>query len=121
MPVYITEFQFGTADRALDASRVQVANQTDRGLAYQHYAATAFSYPSVIGICYSQWMDDVPLGRGDGENFNIGVVDITNRPYPHMVDAIKSISDNMYRIHTKQIRELPRPVPSVIVKDLPPE
>ena len=44
------------------------------------------------------------FGRRDGENYNIGLVDITDRPYPHMVKAIQAVSENCYEVH-RGVRE----------------
>lgn len=102
LPVFISECQFGSCDRGLNPSPVCFATQTGRGKAYEAYLEEAFTHPAVIGVCYSRWMDDHLLGRADGRNFNIGLVDITNRPYPAMQEAIIRISGRMYRIHGKE-------------------
>ena len=46
----------------------------------------ALSY--FLGVHWFQWQDQPVLGRMDGENYNIGLVDVTNRPYPELVQAL---------------------------------
>ncbi len=99
LPMIIGEYHFGTTDRALGESLVRVNSQEERGIAYRNYSEAAFSHPALIGLSWFQWNDQEMFGRRDGENYNIGLVDITDRPYPHMVDAIKTVSDNCYEIH----------------------
>lgn len=99
LPMIIGEFHFGTTDRALGESLVRVNSQEERGIAFRNYSDAAFSHPALIGLSWFQWNDQEMFGRGDGENYNIGLVDITDRPYPHLVNAIKAVSDNCYEIH----------------------
>lgn len=99
LPMIIGEYHFGTVDRALGESLVRVNSQEERGIAYRNYSEAAFSHPAMIGLSWFQWNDQEMFGRRDGENYNIGLVDITGRPYPHMVDAIKAVSENSYEVH----------------------
>ncbi|HYQ57169.1 MAG TPA: hypothetical protein VEP89_07455 [Draconibacterium sp.] len=99
LPMIIGEFHFGTTDRALGESLVRVKSQEERGIAFRNYSEAAFSHPALIGLSWFQWNDQEMFGRRDGENYNIGLVDITDRPYPHMVKAIQTVSDNSYEIH----------------------
>ena len=38
-------------------------------------------------------------GRFDGENYNIGFVDVTDRPYPELTEALKAAHHRLYRVH----------------------
>jgi hypothetical protein len=38
-------------------------------------------------------------GRFDGENYNIGFVDVTDRPYQDMVNASKELHKRLYSVH----------------------
>lgn len=99
LPMIIGEFHFGTTDRALGESLVRVNSQEERGIAFRNYSEAAFSHPALIGLSWFQWNDQEMFGRRDGENYNIGLVDITDRPYPHIVEAIQAVSANSYEIH----------------------
>jgi len=50
---------------------------------------TRAANPAIIGTHWFQFIDQPNTGRMDGENYNIGMVDITDRPYPEMVAAMK--------------------------------
>jgi hypothetical protein len=99
LPMIIGEYHFGTTDRALGESLVRVNSQKERGIAYRNYSEAAFSHPALIGLSWFQWNDQEMFGRGDGENYNIGFVDITDRPYPDMEEAIKAVAGNSYEVH----------------------
>jgi hypothetical protein len=98
-PVLIGEFHFGTPGRGLAASLVQVRDQNERGIAYRYYVENAFAMPEMIGTHWFQWADQPCTGRFDGENYNIGLVDVTDRPYPEMVQALRETHGRIYRVH----------------------
>ena len=99
MPMIIGEFHFGTTDRGLGESLVRVVSQEDRGTAYRNYTEKAFSHPALIGTSWFTWYDPPFFGRGDGENYNIGLLDVTDRPYKWMVRAIQAVSEDCYDVH----------------------
>jgi hypothetical protein len=101
-PVIIGEFHFGTPGRGLAASLVQVRDQAERGAAYRYYVENAFALPEMIGTHWFQWADQPCTGRFDGENYNIGLVDVTDRPYLELIEAIKLAHRRLYRVHLEQ-------------------
>jgi hypothetical protein len=98
-PVVIGEFHFGVPERGLSAGLVQVKNQVERGVAYRYYVEQAFAMPEVIGAHWFQWADQMPTGRFDGENYNIGLVDVTDRPYLELIEAMKITHERLYKVH----------------------
>ncbi len=104
MPLLIGEFHFGTVDRGMAQSLWQVDSQEERGIAYRHYTETAYAHPALIGTSYFQWADQDMTGRGyDGENYNCGLVDVTDRPYKPLVEAISATSRRLYFVHLGQL------------------
>ena len=104
MPLLIGEFHFGTTDRGMSQSLWQVDTQEERGIAYRHYTESAYSHPGLIGTSYFQWPDQDLTGRGyDGENYNCGLIDVTDRPYPYMAEAISETSRRLYNVHSGSI------------------
>ena len=99
LPMIIGEFHFGTTDRGLGESLVRVTSQEDRGTAYKNYCEAAFSHKALIGTSWFTWYDQPLFGRGDGENYNIGLIDATDRPYKWMVKAIRDVSRDCYAVH----------------------
>ncbi len=98
-PVMIGEFHFGALDRGLAPGLRQTRNQEERGVAYRYYVEQAASQPALIGTHWFEWVDEPATGRHDGENYNIGMVDVTDRPYREMVDAIKATNKRLYAVH----------------------
>ena len=98
LPMIMGEFHFGAIDRGMAPGLVQVANQQERAVAFQYFAENAFAHPCLIGIAWFQYTDQGMLGRGDGERYNIGVVDVTDRPYP-IVEGIRQTAENAYKVH----------------------
>jgi hypothetical protein len=99
-PVLLSEWHFGSAlDGSLPTSGLQtVVSQQERGEAYRTYAEHGFARPEVIGMHWFQWTDQALLGRGDGENYNIGLLDACSQPYPALTDAARRAHENMYDI-----------------------
>ncbi|WP_373060132.1 hypothetical protein [Zunongwangia sp. H14] len=103
-PIMIGEFHHGAIDRALPATGITgVFTQEDRGKAYRNYVEEGFSRPELIGMHYFQWIDQPIYGRFDGENYNIGVVDMNNLPYPELTEAMTITNERIYRIGTDEV------------------
>jgi hypothetical protein len=98
-PIIIGEFHFGVPGRGLAAGLVQVRDQAERGIAYRHYVEQAAAFPAVIGTSWFQWVDQPCTGRMDGENYNIGIVDVTDRPYPDLVEAMRTTHRRIQAVH----------------------
>ncbi|MDR2763762.1 MAG: beta-galactosidase [Tannerella sp.] len=97
-PVLLSEWHFGSAlDGNLPTSGLQtVISQAERGEAYRTYAENGFSRPEIIGMHWFQWTDQPLLGRGDGENYNIGLLDACSLPYTELTEAARIAHENMY-------------------------
>jgi len=104
LPYLIGEFHFGTVDRGLSQALWQVDSQEERGVGYRYYMEQGFAHPALIGTTYFQWSDQDVSGRGDGENFNHGVFDVTDRPYKHMAEAMMETNKRLYGIHSGEIQ-----------------
>jgi hypothetical protein len=100
LPVLIGEYHFGVPDRGMAAGIVQVSSQEDRGIAYRFYNEQGYAHHSLIGAHWFQWIDQPNTGRMDGENYNIGLLDVTDRPYPEMVKAMQETHQRLYGIHS---------------------
>jgi hypothetical protein len=101
LPIIIGEFHFGTPGRGHAPGLAQVSNQAERGVAYRYYVENAAAHPSVVGTHWFQWIDQPSTGRSyDGENYNIGLVDVTDRPYPEMINAVKETFKRLQDVHS---------------------
>lgn len=99
MPMINGEFHFGTIDRGMAPGLVQVADQEERAVAFRYFAENGFSHPALVGIAWFQYTDQGLLGRADGERYNIGLVDVTDIPYP-IVKGIRAASENIFAVHS---------------------
>lgn len=73
--------------------------QQQRADAYRSTVGGAAGCSFIIGVDWFQLTDEPPEGRGDGESYNFGVLDIWGHPYREMFDAIKETSGNVNDIH----------------------
>src|SRR4029453_1592138 len=95
-PVIVSEYSFHALDgrsgnRNTFGFPAQVANQKARAQGYRDMTTRLARLPYVIGADWFQWMDEPPSGRlRDGEDVNFGVVDVNDRPYGALVDAVRS-------------------------------
>jgi len=98
-PVIIGEFHFGVPADGLGAGLVQVRDQKERGVAYRYYVEQAAALPGFIGAGWFIGTDESVTGRMDGENYNIGFVDVTDRAYPELVSAAKETMKRLLDVH----------------------
>jgi hypothetical protein len=80
----------------------QTKNQEERGIAYRFYVENAAAHPALIGTHWFQWIDQPSTGRFDGENYNIGFLDVTDRPYSELTNAVKETYKRLLDIHSGQ-------------------
>jgi hypothetical protein len=104
-PVLIGEFHFGALDRGLCHSGLRgVADQNQRADAYYHYVEGALKNPQMVGTHWFQYSDQAYTGRFDGENLQIGFVDICDNPYPEIIEASRKIGYPMYKIRYNDLK-----------------
>jgi hypothetical protein len=98
-PTIIGEWHFGAHDAGLFAAGIgRVANQEDRGRAYRVYVEDAATDPLCVGVHYFILNDQPLLGRFDGEHYQIGFVDICNRPYKPICHAARETHERLYAV-----------------------
>jgi len=98
-PLLIGEFHIGAPDRGLSSGLVQAMNQDERGKAYRYYVEQSAAHPAMIGTHWFQWLDQPATGRADGENYNIGFVDVTDRPYSDLLAAARETHRRLLEVH----------------------
>ncbi len=102
-PIMIGEFHLGVPADGLGAGLVQTADQVERGKGYRYYVEQAAALPCFLGAHWFQWSDEPVLGRFDGENYNIGLVDNTNRPYVELIEAAKVTHKRLHDVHAGKV------------------
>jgi len=100
-PIIIGEFHFGALDRGmLHPGLRAVGDQEQRAQAYRHYLEEALKHPNIVGAHWFQYREQVVTGRSDGENFQIGFVDIADRPSSELIEVARSIGERMYGLRS---------------------
>jgi len=102
MPIIIGEFHFGALDRGMFHTGLKkTMNQQDRAEKYKSYVQGALRNPHIVGTHWFQYKDQATTGRGDGENYQIGFLDICDTPYPEIVRACREVGYGMYEFRLK--------------------
>ncbi len=96
-PVIIGEFHFGALDRGMfHTGLVPTPSQEARAAAYRDYVTGALRHPHLVGTHWFQFGDQATTGRGDGENYQIGFVDVCDTPYPETIAACREVGYSLY-------------------------
>jgi len=92
-PCLVSEFGFGATDRGMfGGGLVQVGSQEERAASLKAYMASVLGSPSFVGAHWFQYSDEPLTGRlFDGENYNDGMVNVADNPYPEIVTATRSV------------------------------
>ncbi len=95
----VGEWHFGALDVGLPASGIgHLKNQADRAKAYRVYLEDAAADPYCVGAHWFILYDQSALGRFDGENYNIGFLDVCHRPYPELSAGAILSHEHMYQV-----------------------
>jgi hypothetical protein len=96
-PTIIGEFHFGALDRGMFHTGLRkTASQQDRADKYKSYVKGALQNPYIVGTHWFQYKDQATTGRGDGENYQIGLIDVCDKPYPEIIRAVREVGYNLY-------------------------
>ena len=96
-PYLVGEFHFGAMDRGMFSPGLGVSSdQLDRARRYREYVEAAVDDPKFVGVHWFQWQDQPLCGRMDGENYNIGFVNVADDPYREMVTAARTVAAGLY-------------------------
>ncbi len=96
-PVMIGEFHFGALDKGSFHIGIKKAkDQAERGQMYQNYIQGALRHPNIVGAHWFQYIDEPNTGRFDGENYNVGFVDIADNPFEELINKVKETTYSMY-------------------------
>lgn len=108
-PVVVGEFHFGALDRGMFHTGLQeTESQAERAAAYKRYVNGALRNPQIIGTHWFQYNDQATTGRGDGENYQIGFVDIADTPYIETIGACREVGYRIYEIRSASVTKNPK-------------
>lgn len=103
VPLIIGEFHFGALDRGLfHTGLVPVESQDARAEAYRSYVRGCLKHPQFVGCHWFKYRDECTTGRPlDCENYQIGFLDICDRPYPETIAASRDVGYTMYEFRAR--------------------
>jgi hypothetical protein len=103
-PILVGEYHFGALDAGLPASGIgHVPDQEARGKAFRVYLEDAATKPWCVGVHYFTLYDQSAIGRFDGENYNIGFLDVCNRPYEPLAAAARASHERLYQVAAGEV------------------
>jgi len=97
-PSIIGEFHNGASDSGLlNPGLIHASSQADRGKKYKEYMNSVIDNPYLVGAHWFQYIDSPLTGRAyDGENYNVGFVNVADIPYQPLVEAAKQVNATLY-------------------------
>ncbi len=103
-PILVGEFHFGCFDRGMfKPGLAPVCDQAERARSYTRFVEGCLQHPLFVGCHWFQYRDQPLLGRGDGEAYQIGFVDVCDRPYPELCRAARRIGAELYEKRMKGV------------------
>ena len=108
-PVMIGEFHTGALDAGLPTNGIRSsASQAERGYHYSYYVEQGAVLPELIGAHYFQYNDQALLGRGDGENCNVGLIDACGKPHEEMIEKMIETNARIMDIRLGKVKPTDR-------------
>jgi hypothetical protein len=110
-PIMITEYYVAARDNRSGNKNsgdifTIVDSQAERAAAVRTRLSWFASLPYVVGAHWFQFSDEPTFGRGDGEDYNFGLVDIEDRPYDELVAAFTETNGAVPEIHREAGKQI---------------
>jgi hypothetical protein len=80
---------------------LKVGSQTERAMAVQKGLENFARYPNIVGTHWFQYYDEPQGGRSDGEDYNMGLVDIYDQPYEELAASFQRMNSSLPRLHAQ--------------------
>lgn len=103
-PLMVTEYYMSAMENSSgnrnDSSGFPVVQtQAERAENVRRQTELLLRQPNLVGAHWFQYYDEPQHGRGDGENYNFGLVDTSNRPYEDLTSVFHHLS--LKQIHSQ--------------------
>jgi hypothetical protein len=103
-PVLITEWFFAANQNRTgnknNGHLMTVETQDQRAVGAAAAQENFAAFPGIVGTHWFQYYDHPRGGRPDGEDYDFGLVDINDRPYERVTEALAAANRQVPRIHT---------------------
>ena len=123
-PILVTEYYMcatenRSGNRNSSAGFPVVRTQRERAGSFRNNLTALARLPFVVGAHWFQYYDEPTRGRSDGEDYNMGLVDINNQPYEELTAAARSLHPEAIHARPADINRTvrgPFVIPSASVK-----
>ncbi len=120
-PILISEWFFAAQENRSgnlnNGHLMTVRTQAERARGAAAAAQRFAQNPEIVGIHWFQFYDHPTGGRADGEDYNFGLVDLDDRPYEELVEALSRTNSRLPEIH--QAARFPLPPPHGAQPEIP--
>jgi hypothetical protein len=116
-PVLVTEFFFAAKENRSgnqnETARnkypkpghlMTVETQAERASGVRNALRNFARFPNVVGTHWFQYCDEPVGGREDGEDYNMGLIDLANRPYEEVTEVFRQWNPKLDAIHRESGR-----------------
>jgi hypothetical protein len=102
-PILVSEWFFAARDNRTgnrnNGHLMTVATQDERAAGAAAATLNFAAVPELVGAHWFQYYDHPKGGRGDGEDYDFGLVDINDEPYQHLTSALASANRRAVAVH----------------------
>jgi hypothetical protein len=110
-PVLVTEWFFAATENRTgnrnNGHLMTVATQAERAAGAATATANFAALPEIIGAHWFQYYDHPKGGRPDGEDYDFGLVDVNDRPYERLTQALAEANRRVPQLHAAASAALP--------------
>ena len=106
-PFLIGEFHFGTLTEqgVWGPGLAQAKDVAHSARLLERFVDDCLSNPQIVGAHWFQYTDQPLSGRGDGENYRVGLVNIADVPYAPLIQSSRALGERMYETRSKDFSE----------------
>ena len=111
-PVLVTEWFFAARENRTGNTNnghlMTVDTQAERAAGAAAATANFARLPEVVGLHWFQYYDHPKGGRSDGEDYDFGLVDVNDRPYRRLTEALAQANGEAPALHAASAAEAGR-------------
>ena len=96
---YVAARENQSGNRNSKGNYLVVDTQRERSATAEGLVAGLARLPYVVGYHWFQWSDQPSAGREDGEDFDMGLVDLGDRPYELLTTALARVHAKVPDLH----------------------
>ena len=108
-PVLVTEWFFAANENRTgnrnNGHLMTVETQDERARGAAAATANFAAFPGIVGAHWFQYFDHPKGGRPDGEDYDFGLVDVDDRPYERLTQALAAANRRAPEIHAAAAAE----------------